>query len=268
MPGYRQRALQWSALCVWVLVSLAAVAGQDQACSVSGYDAVVRVEHVFDGDTVRLEDGRKLRLMGINTPELHPPGYAQRANAAAEPLAERARDALAELLGESRRLHLVLGTEREDRYGRLLAHAYLPDGGNVAGRLLASGLGFAIVVPPNTNLADCYVRSEQLARGSKRGVWGEDYFAPVPATEITASTAGFRLISATIQSVSRRGDTTWLKLSNVLSLRIRDADLAYFQGIDLASWRGREVLARGWLTPRGGRVSVRIRHPSALELTR
>jgi len=39
-------------------------------CPVDRIDLRAEVEYVHDGDTVRLADGRSVRLIGLNTPEM------------------------------------------------------------------------------------------------------------------------------------------------------------------------------------------------------
>ena len=74
------------------------------------------VRYVSDGDTVVLTDQRRVRLIGINTPEL---GHKGNPN---QPLAIRARDQLRALLfTENNRVKLRLGKEKQDRHGRWLA---------------------------------------------------------------------------------------------------------------------------------------------------
>ena len=99
--GERRGASNWDALfrfivgrplaglCCFVLLvggapsrALAAV-----DCPADRIDEYVEVADVHDGDTVRLVDGRKLRLIGFNTPEL------ARDESPAEPLATEARQA-------------------------------------------------------------------------------------------------------------------------------------------------------------------------------
>jgi endonuclease YncB( thermonuclease family) len=124
------------------------------------------VDHVHDGDSVRLADGRALRLIGIDTPELARDGRPD------EPLARAARDRLRELLRDSgMRLELRFDREREDHYGRLLAHAYLPDGRSIAAELLAEGLATQLVVPPNEASWTCFRQAERVARRARLGLW-------------------------------------------------------------------------------------------------
>ncbi len=75
-------------LSVLPLPAVAAV-----VCAPDRIDAQVRVSHVIDGDTVRLSDGRHLRLIGVDTPELAHNG------APAQPLGIEARDRLRHIVG-------------------------------------------------------------------------------------------------------------------------------------------------------------------------
>jgi endonuclease YncB( thermonuclease family) len=86
-----------------------------------------RVE-VLDGDTLRLPDGRKLRLAAIDTPELGRPG------------AQQAAECLAGLL-QGRRLRLQPPDPPRDRYGRLLADV-VADGSSVSAALVERGLAW------------------------------------------------------------------------------------------------------------------------------
>ena len=151
------------------LVLAAAVAHGTPAadCPASHIDEHVQAVHVYDGDTIKLQDGRRVRLIGINTPEIG------RNGSPSGPLAEEARTTLRELLDAGHgKLLLQYGTERHDRYGRLLAHAFLQNGENIAVSLLQQGLATTLVVPPNTWARDCYQDHEDQARRADRGLWG------------------------------------------------------------------------------------------------
>jgi micrococcal nuclease len=91
------------------------------------------VRHVLDGDTVILQNNQHVRLIGINAPELGKDGAPD------QPLATRTRDRLAQLM-RGQRVTLAFERERQDHYGRLLAHVYLPDGRDVEEILLREGL--------------------------------------------------------------------------------------------------------------------------------
>ena len=81
-----------------------------------------RVVEVVDGDTLVLDDGRQVRLVGIQAPKLllGRPGFV------AWPLGEESKSALEELaLGHV--VGLRYGGRRMDRHGRALAHLYDED---------------------------------------------------------------------------------------------------------------------------------------------
>src|SRR5512143_1229238 len=126
-----QRAPQKGALFVsiytvilWV-IGLHSLTAQGGECPADRTDEEVRVAFVYDGDTVRLDDGRKIRLAGINAPEV------AKQEQSAEPLANEARAYVSHLFDKDRRVRLRFEHERQDRYGRLLAHLFLQDGSSV-----------------------------------------------------------------------------------------------------------------------------------------
>ena len=125
-------------------------------CHADHFDATVKVDHVYDGDTLRLADGRKLRLIGINTPEIRHHGRPS------EPLAREARQALISRLSGPV-IHLLYDQERYDRYRRVLAHVYSPAGESIQAWLLSQGYATTLVVPPNLINRACYRQAQSKA---------------------------------------------------------------------------------------------------------
>jgi len=80
-----------------------------------------QVSWVPDGDTVHLEDGRKVRLLGIDAPEMG------RDGAPDQYYAKEARQFLRRLV-KGRTVRVETDHQGTDRYGRILAYVYLPDG--------------------------------------------------------------------------------------------------------------------------------------------
>jgi endonuclease YncB( thermonuclease family) len=216
----------------------------------------VRVAKVVDGDSLRLADGREIRLIGVNAPELG------RDDRPAEPLAREARTLLANLLVGGR-ITLTLDAERRDRYGRLLAHVSLPDGRNVQELLLRQGLAFLVAQPPNLARLPAYQAAEEEAVRLRRGVWRHAYYAPVAAEQISSRHTGFRLVTGTVRRVTQNTHMIYLELTPAFALTVPRENRRYFPGRpeDLA---GRRVLARGWVTARDGRLQLRLPHPAML----
>ncbi len=100
------------------------------------------VVHVADGDTVTLDTGQRVRLLGIDAPEMEKEGQP------ADFLAHKAKRVLAELV-QGKRVHLEYDRLRYDRYGRTLAYLILPDGTNLSLEMVRQGLAHVYTIPPN-----------------------------------------------------------------------------------------------------------------------
>lgn len=135
-------------------------------CSASAPEqlAGVLVAQVLDGDTVVLEDGRKVRLLGIDAPELEKEGKP------AEFLAHKAKAALREW-AQGKRVRLEYDELRYDRYGRTLAHLFLPDGTHLNRELVRQGLARVYVIPPNVRYRDELLAAQREAIQGPRGIW-------------------------------------------------------------------------------------------------
>ncbi len=223
----------------------------------------VVVERALDGDSVRLTDGRQLRLIGVNTPEFGKDG------APPEPLAREARAALAEMVN-GRTLRIEPGREAHDRHGRLLAHLHTGDGRRVEIELLRRGLGWLVAVPPNVDHVNALAAAEAEARAVRRGVWAEPAYAPRPAETLTPPDAGFRFVTATVRAVDDRRHAYYVELApRVVMVIPRQEWRDYFagqagHGRHPRALVGRRVTVRGWFTARGDQLRVRVGHPAML----
>ena len=143
----------------------------------AGIDA--EVLRVTDGDTIRVrlrpadaralgtEDGRveRVRYIGMNTPE------TRHSPRGPEPFGEAATEANRRLV-KDQTVRLVPGVDERDRYGRLLADVYLPDGTFVNAKLVEDGFARVMTVPPNVRHADRLRALEREALEAGRGLWG------------------------------------------------------------------------------------------------
>ncbi len=129
------------------------------------------VKEIVDGDTLILDDGREVRLVGIQAPKL-PLG---RAGFAEWPLAREAKAALSNLaLG--RELTLSHGGRRTDRHGRLLAHLHDRSGRWIQGELIIQGMARVYSFADNRSLIE-----EMLGLERRRGRRGAAS-GPIPST--------------------------------------------------------------------------------------
>ena len=219
----------------------------------------VQVSHIYDGDTVKLADGRRLRLIGINTPEINREGQPS------QPLANQAKTLLTTLINrQNRTLNLQYGRESHDHYGRLLAHAFLDDGMNVAARLLEQGLATTLVVPPNTWGQSCYQRIESTARAAGRGLWALPDYQLIASMDLHPDTRGFRIVRGRIIAVRESRYSLWLDLEGPLVVHISRKDLVNFQPGFPEALVGKTVDVRGWIKEDKNGLRVNVRHPAAL----
>lgn len=240
--------------------SLAAISGDAAACAADRVDARAEVAYVYDGDTLRLTDGRNVRLIGIDTPELGREGEPS------QPFARRARRALEALAGPGTRIGLRYDRERSDRHRRTLAHLYLGNGTSVEAEMLERGLATALTVPPNLWNLSCYAAAEAGARRAKRGIWSLGRYRPVSANRLEPDADGFRIVTGRVRHIRAGSNSLQLILDDRLAVRIAESDLNYFTDFEPAALRGRRVQVRGWLHGRGPRFHMRIRHPAALRV--
>jgi micrococcal nuclease len=269
LQDYTRRASESGALfalCLLLLIwwpqpASAGLHTPQQDCPPARIDEQAQVTYVFDGDTVKLSDGRRVRFIGINTPEI---GHH---DVITQPYAEAARKSLQESLERSgEKLYLQYGRERHDHYGRLLAHAYLSNGESVAVLLLSTGHATTLVVPPNTAAADCYQQIENEARTSRRGLWQLPAYQAQDADSLPDDTRGFRIVQGLVTSVHRSRNQVQLTLEGTLVARISKRDLANFEPDYLEKLVNHTVELRGWIKPEKSGLGIRIRHPSALTL--
>ena len=251
------------AFFVCALLSLPAQA----LCPASGRLAQVQVASVTDGDTLRLRDGRSVRLIGLNAPELGRQGRQ------AEPFSQASRRRLQALVEASDgRIGLRLGQQARDHYGRVLAHAYDRQGTNLEAALLAEGLGYFVAIAPNTALADCHRRAERRAREAGQGIWQR---SPVIAADAVRR-AGFAVVRARVERLEENRGGLWLELEGPLVVQSPRQDRADFDQAALAALRGREVEVRGWVVDRKGRADlsrqarwlIKVTHPDMLQTLR
>jgi micrococcal nuclease len=121
------------------------------------------VRYAVDGDTLEVAGVGRVRLLGIDAPELG------RGFDTAAPLAREARERLATLVAR-RFVRLELDGERRDGRGRVLAYVIRDDGLFVNAELLRAGFA-RISARRQLRRLDELRRAEEEARSEHRGMW-------------------------------------------------------------------------------------------------
>jgi micrococcal nuclease len=148
------------------LALLALVLALSPGCSrePTGPPREAKVSRVVDGDTVVLEGGASVRFLGMDAPEM------ERDGRPAEYLAHQSKDFVADLI-QGKTVRLEYDRERYDRYGRLLAYLFLPDGAMVNLAVVRQGLARVYSQAPNVRYQETLNVAQQEAMAAGRGLW-------------------------------------------------------------------------------------------------
>jgi endonuclease YncB( thermonuclease family) len=211
-----------------------------------------RVAAVIDARSFRLEDGREVRLAGIE-PVMNEKTTANRASALAAIVAGHE----VTLSGED---------DTPDRYGRQPAMVFLaPAGDLVQGLLLSQGEALVSAAIADKDCAAVLTAAETEARQAKRGTWADA--AAIKNAEspgdILAGIGRFTVVEGKVLSVRQAGATTYLNFgrnwTRDFAVTISRRMLAAFEsaGIVLKSLENRRIRVRGFIEARGGpRIDV------------
>jgi micrococcal nuclease len=162
-PGLGRRT--WSALAVTVLFAILA--------AFADANDFVRVKRVIDGDTIMLESGERVRLIGVDTPESVRPKtpvehFAKEASAFTRRMVEGKRVRL-----EYDPANAVRGHKDNTSQRRTLAYVFLEDGTLLNEEIIRQGYGHALTRYPFSRVED-FRRLEREARDRRRGLWADN----------------------------------------------------------------------------------------------
>ena len=222
-----------------------------------GY-AFVHIKQVYDGDTVLLADGRKIRLLGINTPEVEGRNKTEEAGG------DEAKRWLTELLKDTR-VRLVSDVEKQDKYGRTLAYLFTEQKKHINLELVREGLAAVSIYPPNLQYADALMAAQNDAEAAGKGIWSRPEYAPKPVSQIaTQNHKGWQRLTGQVTGLRQTRKFVYLTFTDRFDVRIERKNLALFP--DLNDYVDKNLEVRGWLNQSKGRFSMLIRHPSAIKI--
>ncbi len=213
------------------------------------------VAAVRDGRTLLLADGRELRLAGIEV--------------------TGASRATLQSLVAGHPLRLERLAPETDRYGRLMAFAFIGDGReSVQQAMLEKGYARVSARLGDKPCAGALLSAERAARAAGRGLWADPNFAPLSAENLVrlqAERGRFALVEGKVLSVHESGATIYVNFgrhwtrdfSVTILKRLRRTFAA--AGVDLNRLEGRRIRVRGWIEQRGGPL-IAAETPGQIEL--
>jgi micrococcal nuclease len=270
--GYRAMLRAVSVLLVLLQVGVGTswAAGKvgDQASGQLTRGSSAKVVEVIDGDTVLLDDGKEVRLVGIQAPKLP----LNRPNFKEWPLAREAKDELEKLV-LNQRVTLSYGGASTDRHGRTLAHLHTDDGTWAQGEMLNRGLARVYTFADNRAAAGDLLSLEAGARDAKRGIWALNYYRVQDANDKIGPPDTYQLVEGTVVEVADVRGRFFLNFGSdfktdfTAGISPRDAQNFESAGIDPRSLKGKRVRLRGWIDERNG-PAMDLTHPEQVEMLR
>jgi endonuclease YncB( thermonuclease family) len=211
-----------------------------------------RANHVIDGRSFMLDDGREIRLAALAAP----PADTSAAGPAA-------RAALARLLtGET--VTLRRATVAPDRYGRVVAYPFTAGEGatrSVVHAMLAAGQARLGVEAGDPACMVELLSQEQKARIAKLGLWRDAQYGILAAGDLTGLVAAqghFAIVEGKVLSVRESGGTIYVNFgrrwSQALTVTISKRQERIFSGAgrEPKTLENRRLRVRGWIEVRNG----------------
>ena len=167
------------------------------------------VLEVIDGDTVRLENGRLLRYIGIDTPETRVKKGRVWIDSP-QPFSKEAK-AFNRMLVEGKSVRVEFDVDTTDIYGRLLGYVFLQDR-CVNTMLLEEGLAVLYTCPPNVKYTNIFVAAQNRARKRSKGLWGS--YGAVTSDEAHKYVGQIKSIRGLVRGTYQSGKSVFLNFGS------------------------------------------------------
>ncbi len=255
-------------LLLFALIGIACPVSAAERCAPEPGSARAVVK-VLDGETLVLDDGSEVRLVGALSPR-----FPDGANEETSWPPERASKAELERLTLGKSVELGFSGRRTDRYGRMLAQVYVTGGGTsiwVQEQMLRSGHARAYSLPGSAECIEQLIEYERIARRSGIGLWSNAAYqvrAAQRTRDLLRLRSTFQIVEGRVLRVTENKGQIFVNFGSDwhedFTVRTRRADWKS-RPIDWKGLEGRRVQARGWIERRSG-PAIELLHPSDLEI--
>ncbi len=214
-----------------------------------------QVSAVVDGQTLKLEQDREVRLIGIDIP----PGDDEKVIAALKTLVE------------GREVRLIETGPHLDRWRRLVAQITRADGLWVQGQLVRDGLVRVTGDADHRMLVTELLRLETQARQARRGIWADKNFQPRRAEAMPRATGAFEVVEGRVLAAAIVGGRGYLNFgedrNRDFTVAAEPEVLRLFtkSGIDWRRYQGREIRVRGHVEFFAG-PRIDVTYPEQIEM--
>jgi len=261
---------------VFVALATLALRSEPAGAECTGEDGGAgTVVEINDGETLILDDGRAVRLVGVLSPKRARGGPVSEARTEME---KAVHD-----LTLGKKIALQLGERKRDRYGRLLAQVRLADeaGAWVQGKLVSDGLSRVISSPDNRLCIPELLALEDEARKAQTGLWRTGFFAIRHADAedlLFRLVEGYEIVEGQVNNVTEIRGRTYINFGQNwrrdFTAFVPAESNRLFGGAGaaqdapafaLADLGGRRIRVRGWIKNFNG-PSITVTHPEQIEI--
>lgn len=225
-----------------------------------------RVVRVIDPLTLQLDDGRVMRLSGIDLPDynVYKPG----------PLSVLALAVMKDMLeGQAVNVYQTRKDNRGrmNRMGQQMAHIErVRDRAWVQGALIGLGLARVMTTRSNPEMADEMYQIEQTARESKIGLWASPAWRVRSPDDAYGDTGTVQVVEGRVRSAALREGRIYLNFGadwrEDFTVTIPSESRRAFttSRIDPLKWNNKTIRVRGWIGDYNGPF-IEIDHPERIE---
>jgi len=218
----------------------------------------VHIKKVIDGDTIIVTGKRKVRFIGVDTPEFKDSFYAKTATAYTKE----------KLLNKN--VYIEIGKEKYDKFGRLLAYIYTEDGRLFNACLLKDGHAMVLMIPPNNKYINLMREMAAEARDNERGLW-EDL--PILSWENAGDYSGkMAIIRGKIIATYNSGKAVFLNFNkeywHTFSAVIFKSNLYRFKDVPAEYYLNKQVRIMGKVREYKGAQEIIIKFPEQIMVYR
>lgn len=255
--------------CATAALAAALVATEARACDLPPPESA-SVATVLDGETLKLADGRIVKLIGAKAPAA-PLGWRGEDP---WPFVEEAKEAL-EALATNKAVELRFGGSPTDRHGYLLAQVFAVTGDNrlwLQEELVGKDLAQVYSLSDNRACTSELLAREQESEGKRLGLWASSAYRIEDAGDaerLGRLIHSHQLIEGRVLNVGESGNRLYLNFAGdwrsdfTISIARKDAAALAAAGLDPPTLAGKHVRVRGWLAWRNGPM-IEATHPIEL----
>ena len=222
-----------------------------------------KAQHIISGDSFILEDGRRIRLTGMDAPRM------AIGDAVAQPLSATAKHLLHDLIAEQ---ELSFVAASPDRFGRLRAHVLVGSEKKwLQGEMLKRGMGRVRIWSDDDNRITKMLAIEEQSRNKKTGIWARGFYAIRTPQTVTSSRGSFQIVEGEIVDAASTRKMNYLNFGadwrNDFTAQATKKIARKFAkaGINLSGLSGARVRVRGLIKSSNG-PSLWLNHVSQLQI--